>query len=164
MGQEFLETRQWYWDPTWVNKLIEWSELEAGANERVNQLRFTQDLIRLRWDQPALRSDNVNVFHVHNQKRVIAFHRWLEGVGRDVIVAASLNEATWYGYSIGFPFSGAWKEVFNSDVYYNWVNPLVAGNGGGVVARGGPQHGFDASAGIVIPANAVVVFTRDSSS
>lgn len=43
----------------------------------VNHLRFTQDLIRLRWNHPALRGDNFNPFYVHDANRVIAFHRWL---------------------------------------------------------------------------------------
>jgi len=162
MGQEFLEDKQWSWDPTSSANLIWWNGLNTGADQAmVDHLRFTQDLIRLRWNQPALRGDNVNPFHVHDQNRVIAFHRWLEGTGNDVIVVATLAEATWYNYAIGFPYSGPWVEVFNSDVYDNWVNPVVAGNGGGIWASGGPLHGFEASANVVIPANGMVVFARD---
>jgi 1,4-alpha-glucan branching enzyme len=133
MGQEFLEDQQWSCDPTAVANLIDWGGLNTGTDPSMrDHLRFTQDLIRLRWNQPALRGDNVNAFHVDNQNRVIAFHRWLDGTGDDVIVVATLAEATWYNYAIGFPFSGPWFEVFNSDVYDNWVNPVVAGNGGGI--------------------------------
>ena len=102
----------------------------------------------------------MNVFHVHNGNRVIAFHRWLEGTGRDVVVAVSLNEATFYDYRLGFPGGGWWAEVFNSDVYDHWVNPVVAGNGSGVTADGPPLHGLPASAGVVLPANGLVVFAR----
>ena len=42
-----------------------------------------------------------------------------------MIVVATLAETTWYNYAIGFPFSGPWVEVFNSDVYDNWVNPVA---------------------------------------
>jgi 1,4-alpha-glucan branching enzyme len=45
-------------------------------------------------------------------------------------------------------------------VYDNWVNPIVAGNGGGIHASGQPMHGFATSASVVIPANGVVVFSR----
>jgi 1,4-alpha-glucan branching enzyme len=160
MGQEFLEDKQWSWDAKSGN-LIWWGGLNAGADPAmVNHLHFTQDLIRLRWQRPALRGDNVHPFHVHNQNRVIAFHRWLEGSGEDVIVVATLAESTWYNYAIGFPFPGAWSEIFNSDVYDNWVNPIVAGNGGGISASGPPLHGLPASASIVIPANGFVVFAR----
>ena len=160
MGQEFLEDKQWNWDRTAPN-LIWWAGLNAGVDPaRANHLRFTQDLIRLRWSYPALRGDNINPFHVHNDNRVIAFHRWLEGSGEDVIVVATLAEVTWYNYGIGFPFAGSWREVFNSDAYDNFVNPIVAGNGGRISASGPPLHGFGASANIVIPANGFVVFAR----
>jgi len=160
MGQEFLEDKQWSWDPKSAN-LIWWAGLHSGSDSAMeNQLRFTQELIRLRWNFPALRGENVHPFHVHNQNRVIAFHRWLESVGQDVIIVATLAEATWYDYTIGFPFPGTWQEVFNSDVYDNWVNPVVAGNGGGVCASGPPLHGFQASAHVVIPANGLVAFAR----
>ncbi len=160
MGQEFLEDKQWSDDPTSPN-LIWWDGVNGADSAMVNNLRFTQDLIRLRWRQPAIRGDNVRAFHVHDANRIIAFHRWLEGSGRDVIVVATLAESTWYGYQIGFPSAGQWLEVFNSDVYDNWVNPIVAGNGGSIQVSGGPMHGFDASAPIVIPANGVVIFARD---
>jgi 1,4-alpha-glucan branching enzyme len=163
MGQEFLEDRQWSCNPTASANLIDWAGLNDSTDPSMrDHLRFTHDLIRLRWNQPALRGDNVNAFHVNSQNRVIAFHRWLEGIGKDVIVVATLAETTWYNYAIGFPFSGRWFEVFNSDVYDNWVNPMVAGNGGGISADGGPQHGFSASANIVIPANGIVVFALDA--
>ena len=77
------------------------------------------------------------------------------------MVAVSLSESNWYNYQAGFPGGGHWLEVFNSDVYDNWVNPTVAGNGGGVDASGGPLHGLPASAGITIPANGFVIFARD---
>jgi len=165
MGQEFLQSYQWSPDPTDSLHLIWWKGLNTGGEQAmVNHLRFTQDLIRLRRNQPALRGDNVNPFHVHDQNRVIAFHRWLEGTGNDVVVVATLAEITWYNYAIGFPYSGPWVEVFNSDVYDNWVNPMVAGNGGGIVASGGPLHGFAASANVVIPANGMVAFAREAGS
>jgi 1,4-alpha-glucan branching enzyme len=102
----------------------------------------------------------LNVFHVSDANRVIAFQRWLEGSGQDVIVVATLAEDTLNDYAVGFPCGGQWNEVFNSDVYDNWVNPMVAGNAGGVLASGPPLHGFPTSASITIPANGFVVFAR----
>ena len=161
MGQEFLEDKQWSdSDP---NLLIYWDGVDKGTDKAmVNHLRFTRELIALRQHQPALRGEGINVFHVHNANRVIAFQRWVEGVGRDVVVAASLNESTFWNYALGFPGPGRWLEVFNSDVYDNWVNPIVAGNGSGIDANGGPMHGMPNSASIVIPANGFVVFARDN--
>jgi 1,4-alpha-glucan branching enzyme len=81
-------------------------------------------------------------------------------VGQDVVVVATLAESTWWSYEIGFPSAGRWTEVFNSDVYDHWVNPMVAGNGGGVTADGPGMQGMPASATVVIPANGMVVFVR----
>lgn len=160
MGQEVLEDKQWDVNPESYD-MVWWEGVNSGSDQAmVNHLRFMRDLIRLRWEQPALRSENVRPFHVHDVNRVLAFHRWVEGSGQDLIVVASLAESTWWSYAIGFPFSGQWVEVFNSDVYDNWVNPQVAGNGGQVFAEGAPMHGFSSSAEIVIPANGVVVFAR----
>ncbi len=160
MGQEFLEDRPWDVLPQEPN-LLSWDRLDASADSsRRDHLQFTKDLIRLRRDLPALRGDNVRVFFCSDRDRVIAFHRWREGTGDDVIVVASFAETTRSGYEIGFPFAGPWQERFNSDVYDHFVNPQVAGNGGSVVAAGRGMHGFTASAEIVIPANGVVVFVR----
>ncbi len=157
MGQEFLEDRPWDVLPTGPN-LLSWDGLDASA--RRDHLRFTRDLIRLRRDLPALRGDNVRAFFCSDHDRVIAWHRWREDSGDDVIVVASFAETTRSGYEIGFPYPGLWRERFNSDVYDNFVNPIVAGNGGSVVAGSGGLHGFAASAAIVIPANGVLVFVR----
>jgi 1,4-alpha-glucan branching enzyme len=106
----------------------------------------------------ALRGENIQVFHIHNGNRIIAFHRWIENVSQDVVVVASLNESTFYEYQLGFPGSGSWLEIFNSDIYDHWVNPNGAGNGGQIAAQGPPTHGLPCSAKIVIPATAILVF------
>jgi 1,4-alpha-glucan branching enzyme len=129
MGQEFLEDKQWSDTPSGHN-LLYWDGLTTGDKSMVDFLRFMQDLAQLRSRFAALRGESLHVFHVHIANRVIAFHRWIEGVGRDVVVVGSLREETWHSYAIGFPKAGRWREVFNSDVYDNWVNPIVVGNGG----------------------------------
>jgi 1,4-alpha-glucan branching enzyme len=96
MGQEFLEDKPWNTNPGGPN-LLWWDGLNSGADRAMtDHLRFTQDLIRLRQNQPALRSDNVNAFYCSDTDRILAFHRWLEGTGQDVIVIASLSESTWW--------------------------------------------------------------------
>jgi 1,4-alpha-glucan branching enzyme len=158
MGQEFLEVKPWDTNPGGPN-LLDWAVLNGGDKVLADHLRFTQELVQLRTSQPALRSDNVHPYYICDADRVLAFHRWLP-TGQDVVVVATLAESTWWSYQLGFPLAGFWREAFNSDVYDNWVNPWVAGNGGGVQADGPPMHGFTASASLVIPANGIVVFTR----
>jgi 1,4-alpha-glucan branching enzyme len=74
MGQEFLEDKQWDTNPAGPN-LIDWGGLAASNKAMVDQLRFTRDFVRMRWNQPALRGGSIHVFHTHNVNRVIAFHR-----------------------------------------------------------------------------------------
>jgi len=75
------------------------------------------------------------------------------GVGRDVVVAATISESTWWSYRLGFPGTGRWLEIFNSDVYDTFINPRVAGNGGAIIADGPSAHDMPSSAEVVIPAN-----------
>lgn len=159
MGQEILEDKPWSDTPSTATE-IWWAGLDADDKNMSDFLRFTRELIATRRAHPALRGEGCAVIHVHNDNRILAFQRWVEGVGNDVVVVCSLNERTWYDYEIGFPGAGRWLEVFNSDVYDNWVNPIVAGNGGGVDASGPPMHGLPSSAALTIPANGLLVFAR----
>jgi 1,4-alpha-glucan branching enzyme len=45
-------------------------------------------------------------------------------------------------------------------VYEHWVNPVVIGNGGRVVADPHPLHDFGHSAALVLPANSLLIFAR----
>lgn len=163
MGQEFLEDKYWTDWPGMPELLIWWEGLEGKDKHMSDQHRYTRELMWLRRKHPALRGDGLNVFHVHNDNRVIAFHRWLPNVGRDVVVVASLNENTFYNYSyqLGFPGGGMWQEVFNSDVYDHFFNPNVQGNPGGITANGESRDGMPTSASITLPANSLLVFARD---
>jgi 1,4-alpha-glucan branching enzyme len=161
MGQEFLEDKQWSEVPNSPLQLG-WDGLSTGDPSMVDYLRFTRDAIRARRTHPALRGPAARPFYVNETDRVIAVHRWLEGTGRDVVIVASLHEATYTNYEIGFPRAGRWLEGFNSDAYDHWINPEVAGNRGQIDAGGAPLHGFPASAALVIPANGVLLFTLDA--
>lgn len=164
MGQEFLEDKYWTDWPGRPELLIWWEGLEGKDKVMSDQHRFTRELMWLRRKYPALRGEGLNVHHVHNDNRVIAFQRWLPRSGRDVLIVASLNERTFYNrsYRVGFPGGGHWQEVFNSDIYDEWFNPNVQGNFGGVMADGPPWDGMPSSAQITLPANSLLVFARDN--
>jgi 1,4-alpha-glucan branching enzyme len=158
MGQEILEDKQWSDDPDGPYRI--WWEGLATDKAMSDFLRFSSELIALRRRLPGLCGSGLNVFHAHNDNRIIAFHRWVPGEGQDVVIVASLNESTFGEYDLGMPITGYWQEAFNSDVYDNWMNPNPAGNGGGIQASGGPMHNLPASARITIPANGLLIFTR----
>jgi len=161
MGQEFLEDKQWSDDLEHRTELrIFWPGLEVADPAMRDFLRFTRELIRLRWRLPALRASGFRVIDAHDDNRFLAFHRWVPGTGDDVIVVVSLADQHRSSYRLGFPIAGRWVEAFNSDVYDGWVNPNVTGNGGKVDANGPPMHGCSWSAELSLPANSVLVFTR----
>ena len=161
MGQEFLEDKQWADDfVAHSDLLLYWAGLDEGDKQMLDHVRFTRDLLDLRRRLPGLTGEGFRLVHVHDRNRVLAFHRWVEGEGDDVIVVAHLGVTSRYDYRLGFPGGGEWREAFNSDVYENWVNLHAVGNHGRVEANAVPLHGFDHSAVVVLPANGLLVFTR----
>jgi 1,4-alpha-glucan branching enzyme len=110
-GQEILED-EWFRD----TDPIDWRKTERFSGI----LTLYRDLIRLRrnWydNTRGLRGRHVNVHHVNNTDKVIAFHRWgTGGPGDDVIVVVNFANRGYPGYNIGFPRDGMWKVRFNSD-------------------------------------------------
>ena len=95
----------------------------------------------------------------HNYDRVLVLHRWTPD-GNDVVVVASLDENPKWGYRIGLPFAGSWKERLNTHYYQNFPNPGTIGNGGWVQADWQMLDGFAASAYLVLPPMSVLVLTR----
>ena len=91
MGQEFLEDKQWSDNFEFHTELLlHWAGLDDGDKQMLDHLRFTRELIGLRWRHPALRGQGFRVVHAHDENRVLAFHRWVEGEGHDVIVVVHL--------------------------------------------------------------------------
>ncbi len=155
MGQEFLEAKQWNDNVHWhAAQLIDWSAADQDYRQ------FTTDLLWLRRAHAALRSDSLRVSRAHSIDRVMVIHRWVDGVGADVLIAINLQEFNRYGYRVGFPGAGAWREIFNSDYYGPLPNPATAGNHGGVIAERTPWDDMPASAEITIPANGFMIFAR----
>lgn len=161
MGEEILEDKQWSDDINFHANLLIWWDGLATDPVMGNYLDFCRDLVHLRNDWPALRSESLNVWVANAADRVIALHRWIDGVGADVLLVANLQEYNRYGYRVGFPSGGAWREIFNSDYYDGYPNAQVAGNGGHVDAQSDvPWNDMPASAEITLPANGFVVFAR----
>ncbi len=110
-GQELLEDR-WFDD----QEPLDWSKLErfGGIHD------LYRDLIRLRRNfynnTRGLQGHHVEVHHINNVDKVLAFHRWSEGgAGDDVMVILNFADRCYDSYTIGFPYPGDWKVRFNSD-------------------------------------------------
>ncbi|MDP0501036.1 MAG: alpha amylase C-terminal domain-containing protein [Verrucomicrobiota bacterium JB022] len=162
MGQEVLETRSWS-DNLVLHghHRVDWQGA-AHDRHRRDYSTFLAHLLEFRRSRPALTAEGLRVVAVHNQDRVLAYYRYVPGEGKEVLVAINFNHRSHFEYRLGFPHSGQWHEVFNSDVYDHYVNPWRQGNSGGVQADGPGCHGLAHSARVVLPALSMVAFSRQA--
>ena len=155
-GQELLEDR-WFQD----KDPIDWSRVE-GENGILSMYR---DLIALRRNRSGvtrgLCGQNIRIYHVNNEAKVIVFHRWDEqGPTDSVVVVVNMTNQNRDGYVIGFPRAGLWKTRFNSDSYNygpNFANHPTAD----VEAREEESDGLPCSGEIGIGPYTVVIFSQD---
>ena len=110
-GQEFLE-RGWFQDTVPVHWKL------RTRNQGLVELY--RDLIALRLNKAGttrgLTGHRVNVHHVNDADKVIAFHRWDQGgPGDEVIVVANFSARSFDSYTIGLPHPGTWTLRLNSD-------------------------------------------------
>jgi len=78
--------------------------------------KFYSDVNALRLNSSALRSRNIDIVHVNNDNRVIAFKRW-DDEQSFLIFASLADEPYGTGYAINNNRiqSGEWTEIFSSD-------------------------------------------------
>ncbi len=110
-GQEFLED-DWFHD----QDPIDWNKIKRFPGI----LQLYKDLISLRLNRggqtTGLTGQDVNVFHVNNNEKVISYHRWnSEDSHSNVVIVANFSSRTYENYSIGMPEAGEWTIIFNSD-------------------------------------------------
>ncbi len=158
MGQELLEDG--YWDD---DDPLDWSKTDTYAG--INLLY--RDLIRLRrnWfnNTRGLRGQHVNVFHVNDTDKVLAFHRWSDGgEGDDVVIVANWANRFWDhpdNYRIGLPRGGTWKVRLNTDSYYYGAD---YGNQGSVVVQGEaiPWNGMPYSGTVSIAPYSALILSQ----
>ena len=112
-GQEILEDRWFTLDRT---PPVDW----AKENRFKGIWMLYQDLIALRRNRTSttggLRGGGVQVHHVNDIDKVIAYHRWADGGPcDDVLVVANFADRRYDTYSVGVPRGGAWQFRFCSD-------------------------------------------------
>ncbi len=151
MGEEIGAQKDYRYNDFMDNR----EDLQGGSQGKGRQLfGFYRELIRLRLSHPGLRSRDIDILHVHNANRVIAFQR--RNNDQAFLIAASLNNRPFSsGYNIEHALlsDANWREVFNSDAAgYGGGN---AGNLGAIVPSAGGRIN------VVIPANGFVVLQKE---
>jgi 1,4-alpha-glucan branching enzyme len=155
-GQEFLEG-EWFR----ADVPLDW-DLRA---EFPGIVRLYRDLIALRQDRlgctRGLRGQHIQVHHVDEDRKLLAFRRWDRGgPGDDVVVVANFRDRPQDDAPIGFPAGGVWKPRFNSD--WRGYSELFAGHGGGEAAgEPGACDGLPFRGRIAIAPDSVLIFSQD---
>ena len=124
-GQEFLEG-EWFRDTV----PVDWHQ----QDEFRGIIRMYRDLIKLRLNgagfSRGLCGQFTQVYHLNEERKILAFHRWdVGGPADDVVVIANFSHEVQEAYSLGFPALGTWKLRFNSD--WNGYSELFDGQQSG---------------------------------
>jgi 1,4-alpha-glucan branching enzyme len=156
-GQEFLEDA-WFHD----KRPLDWSRTRTYAGI----LNLYRDLIRLRrnWynHTRGLSGQHVNVFHVNDQDKVIAFHRWENGGARDdVVLICNFANRAYDSYTLGFPRSGRWRVRFNSD-WGGYGADFGNHFSYDTMADGAPKDGLPTSGNVGVGPYSVIILSQDA--
>lgn len=154
-GQEFLEGG-WFRDTV----PVDWDQ----KDEFHGIVRLYRDLIRLRLNREGftrgLCGQFTQVYHVNDESKVIAFHRWDKGgAADDVVVVANFFHEPHDGYVIGFPAAGSWKLRFNSD-WQGYSDDFQDYPSTNVAAEPGECDGFPFHAALSIGPYSVLIFSQ----
>jgi 1,4-alpha-glucan branching enzyme len=158
-GQEMLETRAFgFKTPT----NMDFSRAEDANFKGIVQIY--RDLIALRRNlsgkTAGLTGQNLNVFHLDNGNKTLAYHRWENGgAGDDVVVVANFSSSPLQNLNIGFPRGGQWHVRFNSGA--NVYDPgFTNGDSFDTTANSGGKDGLSFNANVSVGPYSVVVLSQ----
>ena len=155
-GQEFLEDK-WFVD----TDPLDWDR----AKEMESIITLYRDLMHLRrnihGNTKGLTGQNIDIYHVNDADKIMAFHRWYDGgPGDSTIVVMNMRNSTVTDYTLGFPAAGHWSLRFDSH-----AKPYSADYEGqvstDVVAEPVPYGSQPASAKIAIGPYTGLIFSQN---
>jgi 1,4-alpha-glucan branching enzyme len=154
-GQEFLEGN-WFRDTV----PVDWDQ----RDEFHGIMRLYRDLIRLRLNRDGctrgLCGQFTRVYHLHEERKVIAFHRWDQGgAGDDVVIVANFLNEPQEDYVIGFPAAGTWTLRFNSD-WQGYSDDFAGHPSTNAVTEPGAYDAFPYRATLSIGPYSVLIFSQ----
>jgi len=158
-GQEMLETRAFGFN-TPTN--VDFSRAEDANFKGIVQMY--RDLIALRRNLTGktggLTGQNLNVFHLDNSNKTLAYHRWEHGgAGDDVVVVANLSSSPLQNLNIGFPREGLWHVRFNSGANV-YDAGFMNGDSFDTMANSGGKDGLSFNANVSIGPYSVVILSQ----
>ena len=158
MGQEFGQTSEWN-----SAQALPWWLLEHAPHKGLHA--FVRDLNKIYRGAPALYARDCEaegfrwIVVNDDSQSVLAFLRTGAEGDKPVAVVCNFTPEPRFGYRIGLPMAGTWREALNSDAaIYGGSN---VGNLGEIVAEARPAHGFSASAALTLPPLATLFLEFD---
>jgi 1,4-alpha-glucan branching enzyme len=158
MGDEFAQVSEWSHDHQ-----LEWHLLDHPEHEGVR--RLVRDLNHLYRSLSALHEldceqEGFSWIDCHDsESSVVAFLRRSHAHDHFVVVVCNLTPVARYGYKVGVPAPGGYREVLNTDSEcYGGSN---VGNLGRVQTEPTPRHGHPQSLTLTLPPLATVVLAPE---
>ncbi len=155
MGSEFGQWREWNFDES-----LDWHLLQYEPHRGLQ--RFVSDLNRLYKTEPAMHEVDFQWhgfewidFH-DSDNSVISFIRRAKNHDDFLVFIFNLTPVPRFGYRIGVPTVGFYREILNSDSEIYWGGNI--GNAGGVYADNVPCHGRHHSLNLILPPLSVLIF------
>jgi 1,4-alpha-glucan branching enzyme len=154
MGTEIAERQEWNHDAQ-----VNWSLLDYPPHQGVQ--RLTRDLNRLYVSEPALHrldADPAGFRWIVGDDRGQSVLAYLRSAGPDdpkpLLALCNFTPVPRFGYRIGVPHAGRWRERLNSDAEIYGGSNL--GNGGWITTEPIAAHGYEQSLSLTIPPLAAV--------
>jgi 1,4-alpha-glucan branching enzyme len=155
MGCDFGQSEEWSYDGS-----LSWHLLQYKDHSGIRDL--IRDLNKLYTEEPALSYGDTEpsgfewVTASDADSSVIAFLRKSERPEDTILVVGHYTPINRYGYTIGVPYPGYWKEIINSNA--NHYGGDGTGNLGGVESEKIAWDGHHHSLKLTLPANSTSVF------
>jgi 1,4-alpha-glucan branching enzyme len=148
MGSEFGQWDEWNFD-----KSLDWHLLEYEQHTKLNH--YLSDLNALYRSEASLYEVDYDwqgfewIDFRDSDNSVISFIRKARNGNDFLVLVFNLTPVPRYGYRIGVPKRGFYRELLNSDSRVYWGSNL--GNDGGVTADAIKSHGRKYSLKLVLP-------------
>jgi 1,4-alpha-glucan branching enzyme len=155
-GQEFLQGG-WFQDTV----PLDWDLSEEFSGI----LRLYRDLIQLRLNRSGktrgLCGSGLQIYHVNQAEKVIAFQRWYDhGVGDDVVVVMNCSDKPRSNYEVGFPQAGLWKLRLNSD-WQGYSKEFANTASHDAEALAGERDGLGGFAKVDVGPYSILIYSQD---
>jgi 1,4-alpha-glucan branching enzyme len=154
MGGEFAQWQEWDF-----NTGLEWVALKAPNHQGVQA--FVKDLNRIYQDELALHEVDFEwtgfawIDANDSDNSVFSFIRKARSTNEFIIVVSNFTPVVRYGYRVGVPEPGYYREILNSDSSHYWGSNV--GNAGGIYTDSNPFHGYEQSLALTLPPLATIM-------